>query len=112
MEEECEKYKKRLDEYNQMKNDNDLKAHRLELLNKKLRSNTSFKSQERIENLQLQLDDLLDHIKELKEQQKGYEKEVHDIRKEKTSATKGTKQAKEILTEQGEKLKIELEKLQ
>lgn len=112
IEEKAEGYRERLEEAQAMKNDCDLKVHRLDLLDKKLKSNASNKTQDKIEHVELQIKDLDEHIASLNEERKGYQDELDALRRDKTSTTKGQKTTKDILTEQNEKFKKELEKIQ
>lgn len=112
IEEKAENYKERLDEAHTMKNECDLKVHKLDLLDKKLKSNASNKAQDKIESVELQIKDLDEHIGSLTGERKDYEAELDGLKRDKTSTTKGQKTTKDILTEQNEKFKKELEKIQ
>jgi len=112
IEEKAEKYKGKLDEYQSLRNDCDLKVHRLDLLDKKLKSTAANKTQDKIENFELQIKDLDEHIQNLTREKSEYEAELVSLKNDKASTTRGQKSTKDILTEQNEKFKRELEKVQ
>lgn len=107
----CEKYKRTLEEFQGLRNDCDLKVHKLDLLDKKLKGNTSNKSQEKMQSHEASIKDLKEHLEELVKERNELEAELENLRKDKASTSKGQKSTKDILTEQNEKFKRELNRV-
>lgn len=112
IDDKCEKYKRTLEEFQGLRNDCDLKVHKLDLLDKKLKGNTSNKSQEKMQSLEDSIKDLKEHIEELVRERQELEAELDNLRRDKASTSKGQKSTKDILTEQNEKFKRELNRVQ
>lgn len=102
----------RAQEGERLKNDIDIKTHELELIRKRLKDKASFKAQERVEDLELQIKDLEEEIKDLEEQEQAYQKEIADLKREKASLSKGETKSKDYYKEQVDKLKKEVDRLE